>query len=114
MTLPMYPSCPVTRILIESRLPGYAVHQQGYRQSRNEWDGLARPKVLLLRDEVPPASVDGHRGDWHHEPAAPVSDVRHLHHDFLLDVPRQDQNVIGARLGDLVGRVYGDMGARCE
>src|SRR5207248_5315402 len=43
--------------------------------------------------------------DRHHEPAAPSPYVRHLLDDLFSEVPRQDEDVVGPRLVDLVRRV---------
>src|SRR4051794_34278832 len=36
--------------------------------------------------------------NWHHEPAAPFADVADLLGNFVAQVPRQNQDVVGPRL----------------
>src|SRR2546427_8793249 len=47
--------------------------------------------------------------DGHHELASPVSDVPELLHDLVLEVPWQDQDVVGPRFPEPLGRVDGDV-----
>src|SRR3954466_5220931 len=40
---------------------------------------------------------DGDLGDRHHEAAAPVADISDLSSNLVLQVPRQDEDVVGPR-----------------
>src|SRR5262245_8062205 len=46
------------------------------------------------------------------ELSAPFPDAGHLRHDLVLEVPGQDQEIVGPRLADLVGVQDGDVRAR--
>src|SRR5260221_14540399 len=39
----------------------------------------------------------------HHEAAAPFADMAHLRDHLVLDVPRQDQHVVGPGIADMLG-----------
>ena len=45
---------------------------------------------------------------------APLTCVCELAHDLVLQVPRQDEDLIGLRLGDPLGRVHRDVRTRQE
>src|SRR5215475_2872500 len=51
-------------------------------------------------------------GNGHCEFAAPCRDMFRLLHDFVLQIPREDQNVVRPRLRNPFRRVDGEMGAR--
>src|SRR5712664_1452060 len=61
-----------------------------------------------------PSRIHLHVGDRHHELAPPPLHRALLLHDFVLQVPRQDQYVVRLGLEDLFRRVDGDVGARRE
>ena len=74
------------------------------RRSRSRCRRSARPgtgcaTARPARPATPPASRnDGRLGDRHDELAAPAADVRELRHDLVLEVPGQDQDVVGLAL----------------
>src|ERR1044071_2647119 len=61
-----------------------------------------------------PGIDDGEVGNGDYELASPFSDMSHLPHDFLLQIPRQNQNVIRSRLVDHFRRVDGNVHPRRE
>src|SRR2546425_11534509 len=56
--------------------------------------------------------IDSGLGNRDDELTAPLADARHLSHDLVLKIPRQDQHVVGPRLAYLLRRTDGDMGPR--
>ena len=56
--------------------------------------------------------TDGQLGNRHDERAAPFARVGQLRHDLFLQVPRQDQDVVGPRLGQPLGCVNRNVRAR--
>src|SRR5262245_30643608 len=63
------------------------------------------------RTRCPRLLVHHELGNRHLELAAPLAHMGHLLHDFVLDVPRKDQQVVRPGLGDLLGRVDRNVGA---
>ena len=55
---------------------------------------------------------DGNLRDRDDKLGAPPADMAHLRHDFLFEIPRQDQNVVGPGSVDRVDRLYWNMHAR--
>src|SRR5678816_2444086 len=85
--------------------PGSGVFSNFTVVQRMRWPGTSRAGMLR---EIP------HLRDRHDEPAAPLADVRELGLDLVLQVPREDQDVVGTRLSDLFGRIDRNVGAGQE
>src|SRR5438477_650436 len=56
--------------------------------------------------------INAHLRDRDDETASPFADVRHLLHDLVLEIPRQNEHVVGARLADALGRMNGNVRPR--
>src|SRR6266852_1456399 len=52
--------------------------------------------------------VDGHFRNRNHKLAAPIADVGVLLNNFVLEIPRENQQVIRLCASDLIGRIYRD------
>src|SRR6476620_10247966 len=75
----------------------------GSSQSDNGCPTNERPK--------PPSGIHPDLWNRHNELAAPVANVRKLRDDFFLQVPGQNQHVIGTRLPDPIRRKDRDVRA---
>src|SRR2546426_11551466 len=53
--------------------------------------------------------IDSGLGNRDDELTAPLADARHLSHDLVLEIPRQDKHVVGPRLAYLLRRTDRDM-----
>ena len=75
---------------------------------------MPRPPQKSTTFMIHPARNDLELGDREDELAAPLPDVAELVADFVPEIPRQDQNVVGLGLGQALRRVDRDMRARQE
>ena len=60
-------------------------------------------RAVSVRGAGSVSSADLHLRNRHHEPPTPVADIRHLLHDFVLQIPGQDQHVVRPCFLDLFG-----------
>src|SRR6202012_763464 len=61
-----------------------------------------------------PSLLDGRCRDWYDETPTPLSDILQLLHDFVLQIPRQNHNIVRLGLPNPVGMINRDVSARQE